>query len=105
MAAPPPQGDETQTAITFGIAAMDEHLADAELTFPATREAILRELGDRQVAYDPRGNTMSLETALAETGRTRFDSRRELMNALHPVFEQKRRGGGLGGWLESILPF
>ena len=84
---------------------MDEHLGDVELSFPASREEVLHELGDREVAYDPRGNTMSLKTALAETGRDRFESRRELLNALHPVFEAERRQGGLGGWLQSLLPF
>ncbi|MFW5900743.1 MAG: hypothetical protein ACOCTH_03095 [Halodesulfurarchaeum sp.] len=105
MAAPPPQNDQEPTAITFGIAAMDEYLVESELEFPASRTEILESLGNRAVPYDPRGNTMALETALEETGRAEFGSRRELQNALHPVFEEKRERSGLGGWLKSLLPF
>ena len=105
MAAPPPQNDQETTAITFGIAAMDEYLVESDLEFPASRAEILDSLGNRAVPYDPRGNTMALETALEETGQEKFESRRELQNSLHPVFEGKRERSGLGGWLKSILPY
>jgi hypothetical protein len=105
MAAPPPQNDQETSAITFGIAAMDQHLDDADLDYPATPDDILRALGDRAIPFDPRGNRMSLQTALEMTDKQSFASRRELLNALHPVFEEKRKRGSFGGWLKSILPF
>lgn len=105
MAAPPPKGSEEQTAITFGIAAMDEHLKDADLDFPADKPQILQQIGDRAIAYDPQGNCMSLESAIHETGRQRFESRQDLLNALHPVFEDRRTQGGLGSWVQSLIPF
>ena len=105
MAAPPPSDGHEATAIAFGIAAMDEYLEESTLEFPATRSAILDSLGNRPVPYDPRGQTISLEEALERTTREQFDSRRELLNALHPIFEDERNRGGIGGFLRSILPF
>ena len=105
MAAPPPQNDADLAAITFGIAAMDEVLDEASISFPADASELQTAIGDREVPYDPKGNTVTFETVLEKTGQRRFESRRELLNALHPVFEELRRGGGIGAWLQSLLPF
>lgn len=105
MAAPPPKNDQGTSAITFGIAAMDEHLEGAELDFPASRDDILSAIGNRPVPYDPQGDTMTLAAALEDTDQRKFASRRELLNALHPVFEAKRKQSGFGGWLKAIFPF
>ena len=105
MAVPPPQGANDSTAVAFGIAAVDGRLDEAEVSFPATSDEIKRALGDPDLPYDPRGNTIALSTALEETGRRQFDSRQALLNALHPVFEARRSGDGVGGWLRSLLPF
>ncbi|MFB6109278.1 MAG: hypothetical protein ABEJ60_00180 [Halodesulfurarchaeum sp.] len=106
MAVPPPQGDQDGTeAIAFGIAAVDGRLDETEISFPATTEELEDALGDPALPYDPRGNTIALSTALEEAGQRTFDSRQDLLNALHPVFEAKRSGGdGFGDWLRSILP-
>lgn len=105
MAAPPPQDDQETSAITFGIAAMDEYLETADLDFPASNQEILGAMGNRNVPYDPKGNTITLETALETTGQRKFGSRRELLNTLHPVFEAKRKESGFGSWLKTIFPF
>lgn len=106
MAAPPPQGDDAEPeTIAFGIAAVDEALEETELSYPADAREVLAATGDRDIPYDSRGRTISLSTALEETDRRTFDSRRELLNALHPVFEAKRDRGGLSGWLKALLPF
>lgn len=106
MAAPPPQGDDTEPeTIAFGIAVVDEALEEAELSYPADAEAVLEAMGDREIPYDPRGRTIRLSVALEKADRQRFESRRELLNALHPVFEAKRETGGLSGWVRTILPF
>lgn len=104
MAAPPPSSEPETAAITFGIAAMDEVLEDADVEFPAETDQLLAAIGDRSVPYDPAGNTVQLRTVIEETDRRRFESRRELLNALHPAFEERRRGGGLGDWFRSLFP-
>ena len=106
MAAPPPQGDDAEPeTIAFGIAAVDEALAATELSFPADAEEILEATGDRDIPYDTRGRTISLSAAIEESNRRHFETRRELLNALHPVFESKRDNSGLGGWVRTLLPF
>ncbi len=106
MAAPPPQGDDAEPeTIAFGIAAVDEALEETELTFPADADEILAATGDREIPYDSRGRTVRLSAAIEASDHTNFDSRRDLLNALHPVFEAKRDQGGLRGWVRTILPF
>ena len=49
--------------------------------------------------------TMNLK-ALAAVGSSQFDSKRELLDALHPVFEEYRAsGGGIFSQLRALLPF
>lgn len=105
---PPPQSnDDAPEIIAFGIAALDEHLERAETDFPMTSGGALEALGDPSVPYDAAGNEMRLSDALAETGRSDFETRQEFLNALHPVFEAKREraNDGVVGRLRSLLPF
>ncbi|AGB15483.1 hypothetical protein Halru_0859 [Halovivax ruber XH-70] len=105
---PPQGGDDTEPeTIEFGIAAVDARLRDADLDFPASADAVDSALGDRPVPYDPAGSTVSLSEALAEVDTSSFDSRQELLNELHPVFEAYRanRGASLIGRLRGLLPF
>jgi hypothetical protein len=108
MGVRPPQqdGDEVET-IAFGIAALDEHLERADITFPTTDRQLVARLDDPSVPYDAKGNEVSLSSALEETHATEFDNRQELMNALHPVFEAKREraNNSIVGQLRSLLPF
>lgn len=106
MAAPPPQNDDSKPeVITFGIAAVDAALEETEITFPTDRETLVAALGEEEIPYDTRGRSVAFEAALAEVDQDEFESRRELMNALHPVFEARRGSGGIGGWLRAIFPF
>lgn len=105
---PPQQSDDDEPeTVAFGIAALDAHLEDADLVFPKTQEELLTELGNPQVPYDSSGDTISLERALNNTHMTRFETRQELLNALHPVFEAKRERASKSviGRLRSLLPF
>jgi hypothetical protein len=105
---PPQQSeDEEPETVAFGIAALDAHLDDANVTFPATEETLLEELGNPDIPYDAAGDTVSLERALDDTHIQRFETRQELLNALHPVFEAKRERAGntVFGRLRSLLPF
>lgn len=109
MGVRPPQqgGDEVPDTVAFGIAALDEHLDRGEIEFPATQRELLDALGDPEIPYDAAGNTLSLSEALDNTHVSNFETKQNLMNALHPVFEARRQAanGSLVGQLRSLLPF
>ena len=105
---PPTQGDDDEPdSIEFGIAAVDAHLRRVELSFPATDDDVAAALGHERVPYDVHGSDVSLGEILAEVDRERFESRQELLNALHPVFEEyrKNRSGGVVAQVRSLFPF
>ncbi|MFC6835808.1 hypothetical protein [Halomarina ordinaria] len=109
MGVRPPTDDSTDTpeTLAFGIAALDERLEHADLGFPADVETVRAAIGDEAVPYDGSGRTMTVAEALDDVEATRFDSEREFLNALHPVFEAQRRNSapGLFGRLRSLVPF
>jgi hypothetical protein len=105
---PPQQSDDDEPeTVAFGIAALDAHLEDADLVFPKTQAELLAELGNPEIPYDAAGDTVSLERALENTHLQRFETRQELLNALHPVFEAKRERASntVLGRLRLMLPF
>lgn len=108
MGVRPPTGDSGEReAIEFGIAALTPIVEEAEVEFPADANTVVRELGDPNVPVDANGRSMRLSSAVEETEQRRFESQRELLNALHPVFESRREAVSTG-WLASIrsqLPF
>lgn len=108
MAVRPPQDDSPEPdQVAFGIAALAARLDDAEIEFPASREEIVRAIDDPEVPYDMSGNTLDVSEALAELPRETFTNRTELLDLLHPVFEQ-RRAAGTGTVLDrlrDLLPF
>jgi len=110
MAARPPPGDgddETPETLAFGISALDARLTESDLEFPATAEEIVDALGDPEIPYDTGGNTLALADALAEVRQEEFESETELKEALHPVYERKRRSSGksIVGQVRRLLPF
>ncbi|WP_255168324.1 hypothetical protein [Natrononativus amylolyticus] len=105
---PPSNGDDDEPdSIEFGIAAVDAHLRDSDLSFPASRTAVASTLGEKPVPYDVHGNDVALGEILEEVDREEFATRQELLNALHPHFEEyrKRHSGGVVQQLRSFLPF
>ncbi|MFB6138487.1 MAG: hypothetical protein ABEJ42_09175 [Halobacteriaceae archaeon] len=106
---PPPanEGTNRPEAVDFGIAALDAELDDADLSFPTTGDEVVAALDDPDVPYDIQGSTVPLSTALEQCRRETFESKRDLLDALHPVFEEFRtsRRAGVLGWLRSRLPF
>lgn len=105
---PPQQGaDEEPETVAFGIAALDEYLGRADVTFPTTAEELRATLGDQGIPYDASGSEIQLSEALENTHVKRFENRQELMNALHPVFEARREraNNSIVGQLRSLLPF
>ena len=110
MAARPPAGDgddDIPETLAFGISALDAHLSESELTFPATAEAVVDELNDPDIPYDTAGHTLALSAAMEELQQRTFETETELKEALHPVFEQQRRsaGNGILGQMRRLLPF
>lgn len=108
MGVRPPTGDTSEPeTVTFGIAALDGRLEEADVEFPATVDDLQQSLGNVMIPYDPAGNEMPLTSALERTNRREFESRQELLNALHPVFEQRRSAtsSSVLGQLRTLLPF
>lgn len=99
--------DDEPEAVTFGIAALDARMEDADVTFPASEQDVLEALGDPEVPYDTAGNTVRLSEAFDRTHVSRFENEQELLNALHPVFEsyRQRAGNSLFAQLRSLFPF
>ncbi|ELZ81563.1 hypothetical protein [Haloferax larsenii] len=108
MAARPPQDNTSEPdTIEFGIAALADDVDEADIDFPADAQTIARALGHVDVPIDAAGNTVSIDEALEATGRTTFESRRELLDVLHPVFEEFRAKAStsLLGRLRALVPF
>ena len=90
---PPAGGSNDREAIEFGIAALTPIVEEADL--------------DPDVPVDAKGQTIPLSVVLEETERSPFESERDLLNELHPIFEACRENVATG-WLSSIrrqLPF
>ena len=104
-ARPPPSDSGGTDAIEFGIAELAAELDRADVSFPATTEEVVRASGNPRIDYDAKGHAVSLADALAETDGDRFESKRQLLNELHPVFEEFRttRGPGLYERLRAML--
>lgn len=102
---PPTSDDAEAELIEFGIAALDARLNDANLDFPATKEEVIEAVGNDPIEYDASGNTVELARALDRTDRDSFESEQDLLNALHPVFEDLRNSAAPGvlGWLRSLF--
>jgi hypothetical protein len=100
-------GDSEPDVVEFGIAALDARLDRADVSFPVDRERLRRRLGDESVPYDAAGNEVALDTVLADVDRERFDDEQELLNALHPVFEDLRatKRRSVVGQVRALLPF
>lgn len=105
---PPQQGDDdAPETVAFGIAALDDHLNRADVTFPMTDEELIEALDDPAVPYDAVGNEMRLSEAFEDLSRVNFGTRQEFLNAVHPVFEARREraNSSFFGQLRSLLPF
>jgi len=107
MRPPPSDNDDEPDTLTFGIAALDARLDEAEVQYPTDARSLVRELGDPEVPYDANGSSVALSEALEETHIERFETEQELLNALHPVFERyrERSAGGILAQIRGLLPF
>lgn len=93
MGARPPQSNSEKTdSIEFGIAELAAELDRAEISFPATADEIVRATENPRIDYDATGHAVALADVFegTETERNRFESQRQVLNELHPVFEEYR---------------
>jgi len=104
---PPQQDDDEPDAIEFGIAALDARLSEVDVDYPATGDAIIQALGDAKIPYNATGNRISISEAIERSDETSFESEQELLNALHPVFEELRESASssLFMQLRALVPF
>lgn len=106
MAVRPPGSGSDPDHIEFGIAALGARVEEAGVEFPATTEEICAGLDETRIPYDGSGNTLDLREELPELETDKFESEREFLETLHPVFERKRVAGrGLIEQLRGFLPF
>jgi hypothetical protein len=108
MAVRPPQqdGDEPES-LEFGIAALDARLSEVDLSFPAAADDVVRALDNAEIPYDASGNSVAIEEALSNVPHSEFESESQLLDVLHPVFEEYRQStsGSILGQLRALLPF
>ena len=109
MGVRPPSNDvaDEPSVVEFGIAALDAELPESDLSFPVDSDSLAAAHGDLGVPVDAGGTEMRLETALEQCERETFDSRQDLLNALHPVFEARREAVSTSvlARLRSLVPF
>lgn len=108
MGVRPPANDSSEPdAVEFGIAALEPKLDDVDLEYPTDVRTVRTKLGHVEVPYDAAGNAIELERALDELDERTFETQRDLLNALHPVFEERRAaaGHGLLAQLRGLVPF
>ena len=109
MGVRPPSNDvdDEPDTVEFGIVALDARIDERTVSFPASASDLEATYGDMRVAVDPSGHEISLAEALSACDAESFDSKQDLLNALHPVFEEKRErlSGGILGRLRALVPF
>ncbi|WP_335998968.1 hypothetical protein [Halorientalis halophila] len=104
---PPQQDDDEPDAIAFGIAALDARLSETGVSFPADRDTLVAALGDRKIPYNAAGNEVAIGEVIDRAGRETFESEQELLNVLHPVFEDMRESASSSVimQLRALVPF
>lgn len=98
----PPRNDSSEPdTLEFGIAALNARIDESDVSFPATAGEVLDSVQSTDIPYDGSGNTISLREVLEEVGQKEFDNQTELLNAVHPIFEDKRANAA-PGFVERI---
>jgi len=109
MGVQPPSNDieEEPDVIEFGIAALDARLEELDVSFPADAVRLRREYGSLSVPIDAAGTEITLGEALEATDREQFETEQDLLNALHPVFEEyrERSSRSVLARIRALVPF
>lgn len=105
---PPTDGvEEEPDVVEFGIPAVTAKLETRDVSYPAKAEELAEAHGHLRIPVDAAGHEIQLSTAIEKTDRSRFDSERDLLDALHPVFEAERAAvsRSILAQLRGLLPF
>lgn len=99
--------DDEPDVIEFGIAALDARLEQLDVAFPVTAEELVANHGEMSIPVDAAGTEITLATALEKTSKQKFETERELLDVLHPVFEEHRKDSSRRylSQLRALLPF
>lgn len=102
----PPSDTSDPDVIEFGIAALAARLDDAPVEFPTTGRRLCEAVDDTAIPIDGSGNTVELAEVLDRIPQDEFTSQSELLDMLHPVFEEQRKQAGQSvfGRLRALLP-
>ena len=104
---PPADDGDEPDVIEFGIAALDATLSDADIEYPIEAKTLETKIGHRKVPFDATGHSITVEEALAQVPKKRFENKQELLNTLHPVFEARREAtsNSILSQLRALVPF
>jgi len=109
MGVQPPSNDieEGPDVVEFGIAALAARVEDLEIEYPVEAETLVGRYGDIAVPVDAAGTELSVAEAVRKSDCREFDSEQELLNALHPVFEERREATSRSilAQLRALVPF
>lgn len=107
MAARPPSNDldDEPDTVEFGIVALEARVDNRGVTFPVSAAELQAAHGDLRLAVDPSGSKIRLAEALDACDQDSFDSKQDLLNTMHPIFEEKRNATGILGTLRALVPF
>jgi hypothetical protein len=109
MGVQPPSNDieSGPDVVEFGIAALAAKLESREVSYPVSASQLTRQHGDVTVPVDASGHEIELAEALEQSTATEFDSESDLLDALHPVFENEREAvsRSVVAQLRGLLPF
>jgi hypothetical protein len=102
----PPSDTSDPDVIEFGIAALAARLDDAAIDYPTTSRQLCAAVEDTAIPVDGSGNTIELNVVLDRLPQDEFTSESELLDMLHPVFEEQRKKAGQSvfGRLRALLP-
>jgi hypothetical protein len=77
------------------------------VAFPADKDSIVAALGNRKIPYNATGNKVAIDEAIDRTGKESFETEQELLNALHPVFEEMRESASSSVLMQlrALVPF
>lgn len=103
---PADDDEETPTTVAFGIAAVDDRLEEFDISYPVTATELRELAGHVEIPYDTRGHSVRFGEVVSACDRDEFEDEQDLLNALHPVFEQRRQeGAGVLERVRRLLPF
>jgi len=102
----PPDDTSDPDVIEFGIAALAARLEEAGVEYPTTSQRLCAAVDDTAIPVDGAGHTVELAAALDRLPQDEFTSQSELLDMLHPVFEEQRKQAARSvfGRLRALLP-